>query len=393
MKKKIIIADTEKDRYASFNLVDWWDQEKLKKAWVMVVGAGALGNEVLKNLALLGVGNIYLIDFDSIQNSDLSRSVLYRQTDNGKEKAQVAAQRVKEINPDIHIEYKQGNIIWDVGLGVFRQMDVVIGCLDNREARLAVNYACYRMNIPFIDGGIDVLTGQASFFIPDKGACYECTLTDIDYQILGIRYSCPLLEYNDLIQGKVPTTPTTASIIAGIQTQEALKLIHHLQVPAGKGFVYNGITHDCYLVQYPVKKNCLSHEHYQSIIELKHKIAETTFYQLLTIAEENLGKGAVIELDRDIILSLRCNKCNTCEDVFKIAGRVSFKQGKCPECNEARMVDLTYTIDCNSPLIEMKIGQVGIPPGHIIRAKRDNKTIYLEFTGDIKDIFRRLKDK
>ena len=90
---KISIADTEmeEDRFQRFRLIGWWDQSKIKNAKVLVVGAGALGNEIIKNLALLGVGNVLVADMDTIENSNLSRSVLYRSGDNGCSKAKTAA--------------------------------------------------------------------------------------------------------------------------------------------------------------------------------------------------------------------------------------------------------------------------------------------------------------
>src|SRR4051794_22282691 len=106
-----VLTILEDDRYDRFQLISWWSQDKLRAAKVMVVGAGALGNEVLKNLALLGVGNIWLIDFDTVENSNLSRSVLYRADDSGKPKAITAAKRLAELNPDVRITAHQGNVI------------------------------------------------------------------------------------------------------------------------------------------------------------------------------------------------------------------------------------------------------------------------------------------
>ena len=71
----------ETDRYARHHLIDWWDQERLASARVMVVGAGAIGNEVIKNLALLGVGNLWIVDFDTVDVTNLTRSVLFREAD------------------------------------------------------------------------------------------------------------------------------------------------------------------------------------------------------------------------------------------------------------------------------------------------------------------------
>jgi len=123
----ISVEDEPEDRYSRLRLIPWWDQEKLLSARVMVVGAGAIGNEILKNLALLGIGHIFIVDLDTIENSNLTRSVLYREEDEGQPKALVAARRVREINPGIKVTAFHGNIAYDLGLGVFRAMDVVMG--------------------------------------------------------------------------------------------------------------------------------------------------------------------------------------------------------------------------------------------------------------------------
>jgi len=111
-----------------------------------------------------------------------------------------------------------------LGLGVIRRMDVVISCLDNREGRLAVNRFCYWMGKPMVDGAIQELLGLVRVFVPGEGACFECTLTEQARREMSLRYSCPLLARQNILLGKVPTTPTISSIIGGLQAQEALKL-------------------------------------------------------------------------------------------------------------------------------------------------------------------------
>lgn len=169
-----VLRITDDDRYSRLRLIAWWDQDRLAQSTVMVVGAGALGNEVLKNLALLGIGHITLIDFDEIEASNLTRSVLFRARDRGRRKVDAAADAVRDINPDVHVETIHGNIITDVGLGYFADADVVIGCLDNREARLWVNRSCWKVTTPWIDGGIQEINGVAKTFVPPDGPCYEC---------------------------------------------------------------------------------------------------------------------------------------------------------------------------------------------------------------------------
>jgi molybdopterin-synthase adenylyltransferase len=205
----------DSDRYSRLRLIQWWDQERLRAAKVMVVGAGAIGNEVLKNLALIGVGHVWVIDCDEIEDSNLTRSILFRREDRGQSKAAAAARAMRDINPDVKVAPIHGNVITDVGLGLFRDADVVIGCLDNREARLWVNRCCWKVGTPWIDGGIQEISGVAKVFVPPDGACYECGMTENDYRLINLRYSCPLLKREELQAGKVPTAPTIASMIGG----------------------------------------------------------------------------------------------------------------------------------------------------------------------------------
>src|SRR5512139_3794117 len=158
-EKPIHIPNLHKDRLGTFEFISWWEKEKVQNAKVLIVGAGALGNEVIKNLSLMGVGYIFIVDFDKIEAANLSRSVLFRESDNNRSKAEVVAARAKSINPNVHIQYLNADVTTGLGLGVIRRMDAIIGCLDNREARLAVNRFCYWMNKPWVDGAIQELLG------------------------------------------------------------------------------------------------------------------------------------------------------------------------------------------------------------------------------------------
>src|SRR6185436_530017 len=92
-------------RFDRFKLIGWWDQPRLSRARVLVCGAGALGNEIIKNLALLGVGNLFIADMDRVENSNLSRSVLFRESDNGQFKAEAAARCACDIYPDLNVRH------------------------------------------------------------------------------------------------------------------------------------------------------------------------------------------------------------------------------------------------------------------------------------------------
>ena len=159
--EKLLIKQQQKWGEDVYSLLSWFDLEKVRNAKVMVVGAGALGNEVLKNLALFGIGNIVIVDYDFIEFSNLSRSVLFRKIDADKKrsKAEVAAERIREINQEIKVFTVHGNVGTDVGLGIFLEMDAIIGCLDSRYARFLINQHAFRANKPWIDGGIENLEG------------------------------------------------------------------------------------------------------------------------------------------------------------------------------------------------------------------------------------------
>jgi adenylyltransferase/sulfurtransferase len=223
---------------------------------VLVAGAGALGNEVLKNLALLGIGHVVVVDMDCIELSNLSRSVLFRAEDTGQPKAACAARGARAIYPDLDIVPMHANLLGEVGLGVFRWADLVIGALDNREARVFINAACAKVGRPWIDGGIEVLQGIARAFNAPQHACYECTMSKVDWDLLNKRRSCSLLAARAIQQRGTPTTSTTASVIGAIQVQEAIKLLHGQTDFLGKGFFYDGARHQSYPISYSRHPGC-----------------------------------------------------------------------------------------------------------------------------------------
>jgi adenylyltransferase/sulfurtransferase len=379
----IVITDPDTDRYHTFGYISWWQQEIVRNATVLVVGAGALGNEVLKNLALMGVGNILIADFDTIEDSNLSRSVLFRESDRGRRKSEVAAEAVKTLNPDVNVKAWHGDINYELGLGVFRNVDVIIGCLDNREARLSINRVSWAINRPWVDGAIQELMGIVRVFWPGQGACYECTLTDLDYQIINLRYSCPLLARENILQGKVPTTPTSASIVAAFQTQEALKLIHDMEVQPGKAMMINGLTNDIYTTEYPIKDGCMSHATMEPIVELEEATAEkTTLRDLLTIARERLGEESVLEFDSELVVCMQCPECGLETPVFKRMARLYESEFACPNCGGRREMQLTHRITGHEHFLDRTLAEVDVPPLGIIRSRNGKERIYFELSGD-----------
>lgn len=376
-------SDFEENRYSRLELIPWWNQELLHNSTVMVVGAGAIGNELIKNLALLGVGKIVIVDMDKIEQTNLTRSILYRMKDVGKYKSQAAAEAAMEINPDVKAICLNQNIVTDIGLGVFRSMDIVLGGLDNREARLAINQSCYKVNKPWIDGAIEVLNGFARVFVP-PGPCYECTMTETDWKLINKRKSCALLTHDEMLEGKTPTTPTSSSIIAGVQVQEMLKILHNdrnLPTLAGKGYVFNGLTHDSFVVEYQLKDDCMSHDLYDNIKEMDWSAREITIKDVLEQASIDLGDGAIIEFDRDIATTATC-VCGHTKEIFNTVNRLRGKDIVCENCGKSMQFETVHTINGKEDFLDKKLYEIGIPLYHIIAVRKGMKYVYYELSKD-----------
>lgn len=149
-------------------------QEKLKRARVLVIGAGGLGCPALLYLAAAGVGKIVIMDGDRVDVSNLQRQVLYTSDDAGQPKAEAAARRLRALNPLIEVVAKAERFTRDNALEQLRDIDVVIDGSDNFSTRYLVNDACVLAGKPLVYGAIQGFEGQASVFNFKGGPTYRC---------------------------------------------------------------------------------------------------------------------------------------------------------------------------------------------------------------------------
>ncbi len=373
----------EDDRFSRLRLIPWWDQEKIRATNVLVVGAGALGNEILKNLALLGFANIIVVDLDQIELSNLSRSILFRAEDVGLSKAEAVARAYRNVLPGATVHPLVANIMRDCGLGLFAWADIILGGLDNREARLWINRAAWKTNRPWVDGAIEGINGVARLFLPGKAPCYECTLGETDWAILDRRMSCNLLLHEPNPQGRTPTTPTISSIIAGIEVQEAVKALHGLPTLAGKAFVFEGLHHTSYVTEYTENPDCMSHYVLEEIVDLPESSAELTLDQLFSRACDDLGSTEiVIEFSRDVIQSLVCPHCAEVTDCYVPVGAISFAEGHCPHDGHMRTVQVLSSFHGQPGLGSRTLDRLGLPLFDIFTARSATSEIAYLIAGD-----------
>ena len=146
-KEEIVKSRT----YARQQLISGWDQSVMDDSCVMIVGVGALGCEIAKDFALMGVNKLILIDLDTIETSNLSRQMLFRPGDEGRYKAEVASERLKEMNPFLKVDFYNEKL-QKLPMSVYEESDVVIMALDNFNARMDLNKLCLRLKKPIVEG-------------------------------------------------------------------------------------------------------------------------------------------------------------------------------------------------------------------------------------------------
>ena len=369
-----------------------FDQQRVSAARIMVVGCGALGNEVLKNLVLLGVEHIVVVDFDVVEAGNLSRSILFSKSDSDQHrlKVEVVAERLRTINPAVEIVTVCGDIAYDVGLGLLRRQDVVIGCVDSRWARYCINRLCMRAGIPWVDGGIGELEGTSRVFVPGKN-CYACNLGPKGLEELAKRMPCAGVIRRHEEIGEMPTTSIVASVIGAVQVQEALKLIHgdmlakgeHTSL-CGKMFYYDGQHLTTKLVDFQAyDDDCAVHDQWQPIRPSSITSDMTISEVLVTIEKELKVKDACICLENDCFVDYVVDR-STDHRVFVMSPGHLVE--KCIDDN-LLLAGVPYgslyqhefrEIDSNFPYMDSTLSQLGIPAWDVIHVVAEGSEYYME---------------
>jgi adenylyltransferase/sulfurtransferase len=187
--------------------------------------------------------------------------------------------------------------------------------------------------------------------------------------------------------GKTPTTPTISSIIAGVQTQEAVKLLHGMQSFPGKGWVFAGLSADAYQVEFQRKEDCYSHDPLDEVIPLDAKASTITARALLDHARTILGPTAELVLGRDILEKLICPKCKAEEPLFMSLGKVTADKAWCPTCKDTRReVQTFHKIRGREPFLDQPLATIGVPPFDILVSRNADRAIGFELTADAAEV-------
>jgi len=184
------VSDGAADRYARQRIIPGWDQSRLARSTAVVVGVGALGNEVAKNLALAGVGRLILCDPDVVSVSNLSRTVLLGAGDVGRPKATVAAGTLSRLVPGLVVEPRVADLASGVGLGELADADVVLSCVDTIRARMRLLGRAALIGGPLVDGGTHPYGGEVRLRLSPDEPCFGCTLSPHERGASDLPWSC-----------------------------------------------------------------------------------------------------------------------------------------------------------------------------------------------------------
>ena len=205
-------------------------QQRLMNAKVLCVGAGGLGSPALMYLAAAGVGTLGIVEFDTVDESNLQRQIIHGQSDIGKSKAISAKEKIAEINPNVNVVIHELRLDTDNVMEIFSQYDLIVDGTDNFATRYLVNDACVLLKKPYVWGSIYRFDGQASVFWAEYGPCYRCLYPEPPPP--GMVPSCA--------EGGV--LGVLCASIGSIQTTEAIKLIAGIGEPLiGQLMIYDAL--------------------------------------------------------------------------------------------------------------------------------------------------------
>lgn len=400
-------------------------QDVISRAKVLVVGAGATGNEVLKCLALTGFRYVFTVDMDHISTSNLSRTVLFTEKDVGKRKAPLAAERFTGMSIDRGTaDYFDGDLCHGLGEGVFRHVDIVIGCLDNEQTRLYVSNICQLLGKPYIDTGIRGFNWN--IFVSsgkDGDACYACTLSARGEMraLSRIRNSCDVTRRKAAAEGLVPTIGISAAAAAALAVQEAIKILHRdtsaisisgLYAPRyGYMSLFTAGENQLRNIKISRRKDCGHHDNYASFggVAETPMSAEWKLRDAFAWVREKYGGDCSVSLfkdsmctDRGFVTTAFCEHCRKEIEVYKPLP-LEDEDMLCGDCSSNNLAPL-YPSDADlrksfSPmdeerLLDMTLLELGIPRLHILAFTPEDdpeKILFLELTGDLDTVMPNLK--
>ncbi len=355
--------------------VPGWDAGRLLRTRIVLSGAGGLGAEVARQLALAGVGRLVLADSGLVEAEDVAASGLYRPVDTGMPRAQILQARLAAVAPDLksHV-VPEGPLA--LGAGVVRNADLVIALDVAPRARLVLDRWCKRSGKPWIDVSLGVFHGSFRVFDATRGACLECGIAESERRALTS--SLPPAPGSAVL-----STPATTCVLAGLVAQAAIKVLcprDGLPDPGGKETFYNGRTDSLGFRLLERRASCV-HPGPAEVISGPWS-GDTRLGDLLGVARDVLGDDVRLELDRPIAWKLVCDRCALSWQGFRSALTLGERDLACSACGSLRRAEVLAQVAAQTPFLGMPVRAMGLPLLPLFVARSSKGTMLLEPAGD-----------
>jgi hypothetical protein len=341
---------------------------RLRQLRALVVGAGALGNEVARSLGLLGVGQVTIVDPDVVEPSNLPRSIFFSPAHSGRNKASALVGVATVMFPDTGWA-AIGSEIADVGFQRIRGSHLLFSCVDSDLARLETAYISKKLGLSVCDGGLgwpDYSHGRVTFFPGTMdGACFACMLTPrrrrelLEWWQATVR---PCSPWNST-EAESASTPMMAAIVGSMQVELGLRSVFESEdgaVPACRSVEINIHPNrriDEFTV--PVSSECPFHEMHEPLRGTTHDAM--TFAELLDSASSD-----TLLLDWPICTEAKCVSCNATWPPMQRVARLR-RTGRCPACQSSQVMELKIIreIGRSSEWLHYRPSALGLPEQHM----------------------------
>ncbi len=259
-------------------------QEKLRRASVLIVGAGGLGSPAALYLAAAGVGTLGRVDFDRVDATNLHRQVLYGTSDVGRPKLEAAQERLSDLNPDVRVITHETRLTSENALDILRDYDVILDGTDNFATRYLVNDACVLLGKSNVYGSIFRFDGQVSLFATKDGPCYRCLYPEPPPP--GMVPSCA----EGGVLGILP------GIVGSLQATEAIKLIVGIgETLAGRLLLFDALRTTFRVMK--VRRRCDEHAPITRLIDYEefcNPVQQTDITPAELAAQLSAGNDVVL---------------------------------------------------------------------------------------------------
>jgi molybdopterin/thiamine biosynthesis adenylyltransferase/DNA-directed RNA polymerase subunit RPC12/RpoP len=347
----------------------------MRKVTAVVIGAGALGNEVARILGLLGTSGVTVVDPDVVESSNLPRSIFFSGGKSiGQNKAHGLVVPARDLFPDTHWS-AIGSEIADVGFRRLANASLLFSCVDSDLARLEIAYISSRLLIPVADAGLGTRNyshGRMTYFpgTPEQ-ACYSCMLTPTKRRELLELWEAtlrPCTQGSGDADEEIGSTPTMAGIVGGIQVELGLR--NHFEEKPGipkqaRSFeiqIHPARRIDEFVI--PVSAECPFHHCEEQLYPMPRP--DATFEELL-----DATAGEAVILDWPICVEARCSDCGRAwSPMLRLAALR--RKGRCPACGSRQVLEMQTirTVVRESPWLQQAASALQLPADHLYSVQR-----------------------